>query len=104
MNWFQSKALDLLLPYLLGPLVFLVMQGIKRASAAVDRLPAWAKQGVVFVVAQAFVFLQSWSNQTLACGSACTLADIGPEFVKGVLVAISAVLMHFLKNRPAPKK
>lgn len=103
MNWIQSKALDLLLPYLLGPLVFLVMQGIKQASAAVDRLPSWAKQGAVFVIAQVFVFLQSWSGETLACGNACTLADIGPEFIKGVLVAVSAYLMHFLKQRQPSK-
>jgi hypothetical protein len=103
MNWIQSKAIDLLLPYLLGPLVFLVVQGLKKASDAIDRLPVWAKQGVVFVVAQAFVFLQSWSDQSLACGNACTLADIGPEFIKGVLVAASAFLLHFLKQRKPSK-
>jgi hypothetical protein len=103
MNWLQNQALNMLLPYLLGPLVFLIMQGIKKLSLTVDKLPPWVKQALVFVVAQAMTFLQSWSGQELACGTGCTLADIGPTFVKGVLVTLSAFLMHFLKNRPAPK-
>lgn len=99
MEWLQTKAIAIALPYLLGPLVFAVMQLLKKASAAMDNLPVWAKQGAVFVIAQVFVFLQSWTNQTLACGAGCTLADIGPEFIKGVLVAASAFLMHFLKKQ-----
>lgn len=103
MSWIQNQALNLLLPYILGPLVFLAMQGLKQAQAWIDQLPAWAKQGLVFVIAQALTFAQSWSGQSLACGASCGLADIGEPFIKGVLVTGSALLMHFLKQRQPSK-
>lgn len=98
MNWILSHTL---LPYLLGPLVFVVMQLLKKAPLAIDKLPSWAKQGVVFVISQVLVFLQAWSGNALACGANCGLADVGEPFVKGVLVAGSAFLMHYLKKMPA---
>ena len=103
MNWFQTSALNFALPYLLGPLAFLLMQGLKQLSGLIDNLPPWAKQGVVFLTAQILVFAQEWSNQSLACGDACTINDVGPAFLKGVLVAGSAFLMHFLKQRQPSK-
>lgn len=105
MNWFQTQAFNVLLPYLMGPLVFLVVQGLKRASALIDKTPPWVKQALVFVIAQVAAFAQTRSGQTLECGNDCTLADISsPAFVKGVLVTASAMLLHWLKNRPAPAK
>jgi len=103
MSWLQNQAIQLVLPYLLGPIVFLVMQGLKKASAAVDSLPSWAKQGAVFVIAQVLTFLQAWSGTALDCGTNCSLADVSDPFVKGVLVAASAFLLHWLKQRQPSK-
>lgn len=103
MNWIQNQAVQLVLPYLLAPLVFVIVQGLKKASSAIDHLPAWAKQGAVFVVAQILTFLQAWSGQTLECGASCTIADVSDPFVKGVLVTLTAFLLHYLKARPVQK-
>lgn len=103
MSWLQNQAISIALPYLLGPLVFFVMQGLKKASAFIDNLPPWAKQGAVFVIAQAITFAQSFSGQDLACGTSCTIADLGAPFVKGLLVSLSAFLMHWLKQRQPSK-
>lgn len=106
MNWLQSSAFNLIIPYLLAPLVFLIVQGLKKGITLVDRIPSWAKPGLVYVVAQITVFLQTWTGQELACGASCTLADLAnaPTFIKAVLVTLSAMFLHFLKNRPAPSK
>lgn len=98
MSWLQNQAISIALPYLMGPLVFVIVQASKKAWMWIDHLPAWQKQAFVFVVAQLLVFVQSWSGQELACGASCTLADITPVFVKGVLTALSAYLLHFLKK------
>lgn len=102
----QFKAFSAFLPYLLAPLVFIVVQGLKKGVVLVDRIPSWAKPGLVYVVAQVTVFLQTWTGQALACGADCTLLDLAnaPTFIKGVLVTLSAMLLHFLKNRPVPSK
>lgn len=103
MNWLQSQAFNLLFPYLAAPLVFLAMQGIKRANTFVDTLPKWAKQGVVFVLSQVLTFAQAWSGTALDCASNCTLADVNEPFVKGIFVAGSAFLLHFLNKRQPTK-
>lgn len=102
MEWFQLKMFGVLLPYLLAPLVFLLVQGLKRASKLIDATPPWVKQGLVYVIAQIGVFLQSWSGNELACDAACGLMDFAnaPNFIKGVLVTASTFLLHFLKKRP----
>lgn len=102
MNWLQNLAISHFLPYFLPPLVFAIVQLAKKLIPMVDGLPPWVKQGVVYALAQVFVFAQSWVGQTLPCADHCTLADLAnaPDFIKGILVAVSAFLLHWLKNRP----
>lgn len=100
-DFLVMKAIGLAIPVLLGPVTYLCMQGLKRSWEFINGLPSWQKQALVMVMGQGIALLQSWSGQELACGTTCTLADVTPVFVKGVLGSGVALLLHYFKKLPS---
>lgn len=106
MSWIQNQAFSLILPLILGPVVFAVMQGLKAASSWVDSRPAWQKRVLVPAIALIVTALSSSLGQQVACDpSALNAADCLSKFdadaLKAVLASGVAFLLHWLKSRPA---
>ncbi|MCW5591068.1 MAG: hypothetical protein KIS74_03115 [Burkholderiales bacterium] len=51
MNWLKDHLVTLVLPLLIAPLASFLSKQALNLNIWVDRLPAWAKQGVVFAIA-----------------------------------------------------
>lgn len=99
----MSKFLmPILLPVIVGPLTFLVMQGAKAVSATIDALPATAKRIAVLVVASLLTLLGSWAGVDFGCnpdaGVNC-LADLDKDAVKSAVAAVVAFLLHLAKKK-----
>lgn len=97
--------LPLLVPALLGPLTFLVMQGLKAASVTVDALPPVGKRLAVFAIASGLSYVSRATGVALPCdadAATTCLSALDSESVRAVLAAGVAYLLHFLKVR-APK-
>lgn len=99
-DFVTMKLIGLLLPVILGPITYYAMQGLKALIGIVDRAPSHVKQALVFVIGPLLAALATFSNQELACGTSCTLTDIGPTFIKGVIASGIAFLLHHLKKAP----
>ena len=92
--------LPILLPVVLGPLTFVVMQGIKALSATIDRLPGTAKRFLVAGIAVALTLLGNATGLDLTCnpdaGTTC-LEVLDKDAVKAILSAAIAFLLHWAK-------
>ena len=97
----MSKVLlPVLLPILLGPLTFVVMQGLKALSAAIDRLPVTIKRFLVAGIAVALTLAGKAAGVDLHCdpeaGTTC-LEVLDKDAVKALLSAAIAFLLHWAK-------
>lgn len=92
-----NEVLTLLVPVLVSILTVHVVDGIKRATAAKDRLPAEAKQILAVFVAYALVQLAAWSQVVLP-GSLELVTDAD---VQGVLAAVGAWAIKAGQKRSA---
>lgn len=103
MGFLSDRILSLLLPIIAGPIVFLVVQGMKRAWGWLDRQPGLVKQGLAIAVAA----LLTAAYRSLGvvppdgCGTvaaygvtdACWVALQG-DWVKAVVSALLAMALH----------
>lgn len=106
MNWMQSQVVNLILPMVLGPVVFALVQGLKAASVWIDNLPAWQKRVLVPAIAILLSAASSALGQGVACDPSAPLAadclnQFSPDVLKAILASGVAFLLHWLKNRPA---
>ena len=99
----MSKFLmPILLPVIVGPLTFLVMQGAKAVSATVDALPATAKRIAVLVVATLLTMLGSWAGVDFHCDPEAAvncLATLDKDAVKAAVGAVVAFGLHLAKKK-----
>lgn len=102
----MSKLLmPILLPVIVGPLTFLVMQGAKAVSATIDKLPVTAKRIAVLVVASLLTMLGSWAGVDFGCNPDAAvdcLATLDKDAVKAAVGAAVAFLLHLAKQKKAP--
>lgn len=92
----------ILLPLIVAPLTFLVMQGAKAVSATVDALPATAKRIAVLVIATALTMLGSWAGVDFNCdpdAAVNCLATLDKDAVKAAVSAALAFLLHLAKKK-----
>ena len=105
MSFLTNKLMMLFLPLILGPLTFIIMEGLKRASAAIDASPTWLKQFTVVFIASLIAWLASTLGFTLPCLSGtegCSLVDLNEPAIKTALTALVAFVTHYgnsLKNK-----
>lgn len=94
--------LPILLPVLLGPLTFVVMQGLKALSAAIDRLPVTVKRFLVAGIAVALTMAGNAVGIDLHCdpeaGTTC-LEVLDKDAVRALLSAAIAFLLHWARGQ-----
>jgi hypothetical protein len=96
-------ALSLLLPTLVGPVTFLVMQSLKKVSAWVDMQSPLIKRIAVALIAFALTFLAKLTGVTIPCEPEVNcLAVLDQDAVKAAVGALLAYGLHFLKNAKKP--
>lgn len=105
MNWLQTQAFNLILPIILGPVVFGLVQGLKAMSGWIDARPAWQKKALVPAIAILVTAGTSLAGQPISCDAAAAnvadcLQQFSPEMLKAILGSGVAFGMHYLKNRP----
>lgn len=92
-------ALSLLLPAIVGPVTFVVMQSLKKASAWVDAQSPMTKRMAVAVIAFALTFLAKVTGVDIPCEADTNcLADLDGDTVKAVVSAALAYALHGLKT------
>jgi hypothetical protein len=94
--------MPILLPVIVGPLTFLVMQGAKAVSATIDKLPATAKRIAVLVIATALTMLGSWAGVDFNCdpdAAVSCLDTLDKDAVKSAVAAILAFVLHLAKKK-----
>lgn len=97
----KSLALSLLAPVLVGPVTFLLMQYLKKASGWVETQPSTVKRLLVAVIAFVLTFLAHLTGVTLPCdvnsGINC-LATLDNDAVKALVASALAYLIHGTKK------
>jgi hypothetical protein len=96
-----SFITNALLPIVVGPLTFVVMQGLKSLSLTVDALPPLAKRLAVMVIAIALTALGAVSGVDFQCsteGANC-LSALDKDAVKAVIGTALAYAMHYAKQK-----
>lgn len=108
MSWLQTQAFNLILPIILGPVVFAAVQGLKMASGWIDSRPAWQKK----VLVPAIAILVTAGTSALGGGVSCDASSVNitdcldqfsPDALKALFGSGVAFLLHWLKNRPVQK-
>lgn len=93
----KTLLLTSLIPLVVGPITFLVMQNIKHASRWVDSLPPAAKRLVVMLIAVGLTALGHAAGVEIQCdptsGINC-LADLNKDAVSAIISTTVAFLMH----------
>lgn len=98
----NTILLSVAVPMILGPLTFVVMQGIKALSTTVDALPSVAKRFAVAGIAIALTIAANLAGVDVACdpnGVENCLNTLDKEAVKGLLAAGIAYLLHLTKKK-----
>lgn len=97
-----SFVMNAVLPLIVGPLTFVVMQGLKGLSATVDTLPPVAKRGAVMVISIALTALGAASGIDFQCdpefGTNC-LSTLDKDAVKAAVGAALAFVLHYAKQQ-----
>jgi hypothetical protein len=98
----SKLMLPVVMPLIVGPLTFVVMQGLKALSATIDALPPIAKRISVVVVATLLTALGTWAGVDFNCdpnGVVNCLSTVDKDAVKAVMAAAIAFLMHLVKQQ-----
>jgi len=98
----NTILLSVAVPMILGPLTFVVMQGLKALSTTVDALPPIAKRFAVAGIAIALTIAANIAGVDVACdpnGVENCLNTLDKEAVKGVLAAAIAYALHLAKKK-----
>lgn len=105
MNWLQSQAMNLILPMVLGPLVYVIVKALKDGSYWIDKQGPATKRTLVVAVALLVTAGMQLAGQPISCdvgaanASDC-LGQITPEILKALLGSGVAFAMHYLKKSP----
>jgi hypothetical protein len=94
--------LPVVMPVIVGPLTFVVMQGLKALSATIDALPPTAKRIAVMVVATLLTFLGSWAGVDFNCDPEAAvncLSTIDQDAVKAAVATGLAFVLHLAKKK-----
>ena len=100
MTWLKMQALELGLAWIVGPVVVVVMQLLKRLVAVVEGLPAWQKRAVVVFLASVFTLL----GQALGVDFGVTpeslsgLATLSEDTLKVAVASAFAMGLHWAKK------
>lgn len=102
------KIAGLVLPILLGPIVYVVARQALNIHDAVDGLPPIAKRVIVTILGAAIVVAFNALGLTLPSecisdpsAAECATALSAPAMLKGITGAVVAMIMHkFLKADP----
>lgn len=98
----SKLLLPLVMPVIIGPLTFVVMQGLKALSATIDALPPVAKRIAVMVVATLLTILGSWAGVDFNCDPEAAvncLATLDQDAVKAALATALAFVLHLAKKK-----
>lgn len=104
MNWLQTQAYNFVLPMLLGPLVYLLVRGLKNASTWIDGQNPAIKRTLVVAVAILVTAASNLVGQPITCDTAAAnaadcLNQVTPEILKAILASGTAFLLHYLKKQ-----
>jgi len=100
----NKLLLSAVLPLVIGPITFVVMQGIKALSVTVDALPAVAKRFAVAAIAVVLTVAANLSGVDVTCDPDATtncLSTLDTNAVKGIVAAGIAYLIHLAKKQKA---
>jgi hypothetical protein len=98
----NKLLLSATLPLFLGPITFVLMQGIKALSKTVDALPSVAKRFAVATIAVVLTVVAQVTGVDVACdpnGVENCLSTLDAGAVKGILAAAVAYVLHFAKTK-----
>lgn len=96
----SGVAVSLVLPVVIGPLTFVVMQGVKALSAVVDNLPPFVKRFAVALIAVLLTVAGNAAGVDLACnpdGGTTCLEVLDKDAVKALLSTGIAFGLHWAK-------
>lgn len=95
----KSLALSLLLPLIVGPVTFVVMQTLKRLSAWVDGQSPTVKRFAVALIAFALTLVGKLTGVDIPCDADTNcLAVLDHDTIKALVAAGLAVSLHHLKK------
>ena len=98
----NKLLLSATLPLFLGPITFVLMQGIKALSKTVDALPGVAKRFAVAGIAIVLTVLANLTGVDISCdpnGVENCLSTLDKDAVKAILAAAIAYLLHLAKKK-----
>lgn len=98
----NKLLLSATIPLIIGPLTFVVMQGLKALSATVDALPSVAKRFAVAGIAIVLTVLASLTGADISCdpnGVENCLSTLDKDAVKSIIAAGIAYLLHLAKKK-----
>ena len=98
----NKLVLSAAIPLLIGPLTFVVMQGLKALSTTVDALPSVAKRFAVAGIAVVLTIVASLTGVDISCdpnGVENCLSTLDKDAVKAILAAAIAYLLHLAKKK-----
>jgi len=98
----NNLILSAAIPLIIGPLTFVVMQGLKALSLTVDKLPLIAKRFAVAAIAILLTLAANAAGVDIACdpnGVDNCLTSLDKEAVKAILAAAIAYLLHLGKKK-----
>lgn len=108
MDFIRQQVASFLVPLILGPATFYAMKYLKIASDFVGKQQPLVQQGIVIAISALLVAAGHLvPGQALACAaqSTCQISDITPDFVKALIGAGVAFLIHFKEQQvPAAAK
>lgn len=93
----KTMILSVVVPLIIGPLTFMLMQGIKHASRWVDSLPPIAKRFAVLLIAAAITGVSHAVGVDVRCdpsGEINCLSELDKDAVSAMLSAAIAFFMH----------
>jgi len=106
-GWLQSKAMMIALSIIpIGIIASLAFQWIKKAAIpAVDKLPAWLKNGVIFLIGLIIITVSSALGAPVSCedGINC-LAKLDEKTLKILIEALLTLGVAKLTHLKLKKK
>lgn len=102
----SNVALSLVMPVIVGPIAFVVMQALKTASVAVDKLPPAIKRFAVALIAVVLTLVGNATGVDLSCnpeaGTTC-LEVLDKDAIKAVISTAIAFALHWVKKQKDAK-
>ena len=108
MDSIKAWAIGIVIPMLLGPLVYLVVKYLKVISTWIDNQSATIKRTLVVAVAILVTAGANLLGQPINCDTAAASAteclnQLTPDIIKAVLASGIAFFLHYLKQSKPSK-